>query len=53
MEEFDQIINEISEVCKKYNVELIIKSEISFKKLDGGSTENTNTKTKESGTKDN
>lgn len=32
--EFDDILGEIQQVMDKYGVELIIKSEISFKKLD-------------------
>lgn len=41
MEEFDAILKDIEKVMEKHGVELIIKSEISFKKLDGGDTETT------------
>lgn len=41
MEEFDQILKEIQEIMDKYGVELIVKSEISFKKLENIEKEQT------------
>lgn len=39
MEEFDIILEDLRKLCEKHGVEVIIKSELSFKKLDGGNTE--------------
>lgn len=52
--EFDDILEEIQQVMDKHGVELIIKSEISFKKLDGGSySKKANPKAKSSSKEDN
>lgn len=45
MEEFNLILKDIQKVLDKHNVELIVKSEVSFKKLDA---QNTDTDAKES-----
>lgn len=54
MAEFDEILEDLRRLCEKHGVEVIIKSELSFKKLDGADSkpEETNTKTDPSG-KDN
>lgn len=42
--EFQDIEKDLVELCKKHNIEIIIKSELSFKKLDGQSDSKTKTK---------
>lgn len=42
--EFQDIEKDLVELCKKHNIEIIIKSELSFKKLDGKSGSESKTK---------
>lgn len=46
MEEFDIILKDIQKVLDKHNVELIVKSEVSFKKLDGRGEDKTTSEAK-------